>query len=226
MNNAGFHVVLYAIVAAASPLVLTATFVVIRSARPRTNGIAFLIGFVVGTALACIVGLIVGQAAADKLNSHDTVEDLLTLALGLALVIFGIRAQRRQEPIVAEPSSRVTAIMEGLRNVRPAAACSMAGLLGFGGPKRLLLTLLAMGAVTSAHVGRVAGLTLGLTYIVIATVLVWLPVGIVIIGGERAAVTLERGESWLTTHARVLRIWIALGFGGALVVDAILRPFI
>ena len=226
MNNAGFHVVLYAIVAAASPLVLTATFVVIRSARPRTNGIAFLIGFVVGTALACIVGLIVGQAAVDKLNSHDTVEDLLTLALGLALVTFGIRAQRRQEPIVAETSSRVTAIMEGLRNVRPAAACSMAGLLGFGGPKRLLLTLLAMGAVTSAHVGRVAGLTLGLVYIVIATVLVWLPVGIVIIGGERAAVTLERGESWLTTHARVLRIWIALGFGGALVVDAILRPFI
>ena len=102
----------------------------------------------------------------------------------------------------------------------------MAGLLGFGGPKRLLLTLLAMGAVTSAHVGRVAGLTLGLVYIVIATVLVWLPVGIVIIGGERAAVTLERGESWLTQHARVLRIWIALGFGGALVLDAILRPFI
>ena len=226
MNNAGFHVVLYAIVAAASPLVLTATFVVIRSARPRTNGIAFLIGFVVGTALACIVGLIVGQAAVDKLNSHDTVEDLLTLALGLALVVFGIRAQRRQEPIVAETSSRVTAIMEGLRNVRPAAACSMAGLLGFGGPKRLLLTLLAMGAVTSAHVGRVANLTLGIVYIAIATVLVWLPVGIVIIGGERAAVTLERGESWLTTHARVLRIWIALGFGGALVVDAILRPFI
>ena len=119
MNNAGFHVVLYAIVAAASPLVLTATFVVIRSARPRTNGIAFLIGFVFGTALACILGLIVGQAAVDALNSHDTVEDLLTLALGLVLLVFGIRAQRRQEPLVAETSSRVTAIMQGLRNVRP-----------------------------------------------------------------------------------------------------------
>ena len=150
---------------------------------------------------------------------------MLTLALGLALVVFGIRAQRRQEPIVADTSSRVTAIMEGLRNVRPAAACSMAGLLGFGGPKRLLLTLLAMGAVTSADVGRVANLTLGVTYIAIATVLVWVPVGIVIVGGERAAVILERGESWLTTHARVLRIWIALGFGSALVVDAVLRPF-
>ena len=226
MDSAGFHVVLYAIVAAASPLVLTATFVVIRSARPRTNGIAFLLGFMFGTTLACILGLIVGQAAVDALNSHDTVEDLLTLALGLVLLVFGIRAQRREEPLVPETSSRVTAIMQGLRNVRPAAACSMAGLLGFGGPKRLLLTLLAMGAVSSADVGRVANLTLAIIYIAIATVLVWLPVGIVIVAGERAAVILERGESWLTSHARVLRIWISLGFGSALVVDAVLRPFI
>ena len=65
-----------------------------------------------------------------------------------------------------------------------------------------------------------------MVYIAIATVLVWVPVGIVIVAGERAAVILERGESWLTTHARVLRIWISLGFGGVLVVDAILRPFI
>ena len=227
MDDAGFHVVLYAIVAAASPLVLTATFLVIRSARPRTNGIAFLIGFVFGTALACILGLIVGQAAVDALSSHDTVEDLLTLALGLVLLFFGWRAHRREEPLVPETSSsRVTAIMSGLRNVRPAAACSMAGLLGFGGPKRLLLTLLAMGAVSSADVGRVANLTLTITYIAIATVLVWLPVGIVIVAGERAAIILERGESWLTTHARVLRIWISLGFGGLLVADAILRPFV
>jgi hypothetical protein len=225
VNDAGFHVVFYAIVAAASPLVLTATFLVIRSSRPRTNGIAFLIGFLLGTALACVVGLIVGQAAVDALSSHDTIADLLTLALGVALLVFGIRAQRRQEPLVAESSSRVTAIMSGLRTVRPAAACSMAGLLGFGGPKRLLLTLLAMASVSGAGHGRVANLTLVLVYIAIATVLVWVPVGIVVIAGERAAVILERGESWMTTHARELRIWLSLGFGAALVIDAILRPF-
>ena len=126
---------------------------------------------------------------------------------------------------MAETSSRVTAIMSGLRSVRPAAACSMAGLLGFGGPKRLLLTLLAMASVSGAGHGRVANLTLVLVYIAIATVLVWLPVGIVVIAGERAAVILERGESWMTTHARELRIWLSLGFGAALVFDAIIRPF-
>jgi Sap, sulfolipid-1-addressing protein len=68
--SAGGHVLVYALAAAASPLVLTATFVVIRSERPRTNGIAFLSGFLLGTTIACGLGLALGQAAVDRLNSH------------------------------------------------------------------------------------------------------------------------------------------------------------
>ena len=49
VTHATVHVLVYALAAAASPLVLTATFVVIRSDRPRTNGIAFLSGFLLGT---------------------------------------------------------------------------------------------------------------------------------------------------------------------------------
>jgi hypothetical protein len=226
VNDAGFHVLFYAIVAAASPLVVTATFIVIRGERPRTSGIAFLIGFVFGTAVACVLGLIVGEAAVAWLDSRETIEALLTLALGVALLIFGVRARGRPSPPEAERSSRATAIMASLRHVRPAAACSMAGLLGFGGPKRLLLTLLAMAWVSGAGNGHVANLTLILLYIVVATVLVWVPVGIVVVAGERAAIMLSRGESWLTLHAAELRVWLSLGFGAALVADALLRLFV
>jgi hypothetical protein len=224
--DAAFHVLFYAIVAAASPLVLTATFLVVRGERPRTNGIAFLIGFVFGTTVACTIGLIVGQAVVDKLDSHETIEDLLTLALGVVLVIFGLRARARQPAPAGEGSSRTTAIMASLRHVHPAAACSMAGLLGFGGPKRLLLTLLAMASINGAHQGHVANLTLALLYIAVATVLVWVPVGMVVIAGERAAIILGQGESWMTEHARELRVWLALGFGAALVLDGLLSPFL
>ena len=117
------------------------------------------------------------------------------------------------------------AILAGLGNVRPAAAFSMAGLLGFGGPKRLVLTFLAMASVSEAGLGDVEDLTLVLVYIAVATVLVSVPVGIVIIAGERAAVILARGQSWLTEHAAELRVWLSLGIGAALVVDALLRLF-
>ena len=225
MNAAAFHVLFYAVIAAASPLVLTATFVVIRSERPRANGIAFLTGFLLGTAIACAIGLIIGQAAVERLGSHATIEAALTLALGLVLLMLGWRARGTLSKPVTARSSRGAAIMEGLRHVRPAAAFSMAGLLGFGGPKRLLLTLLAMASVSGADYGHVVNLTLVVLYIGVASVLVWVPVGIVIVAGERAVVILGKGEFWLTAHARELRVWVSLGFGAVLVGDALLRLF-
>ena len=224
MSHAGFHVLLYAIVAAASPLVLTATFVVIRSDRPRTNGVAFLGGFLLGTTIACGVGLVLGQAAVERLDSHGTVEEVLTLLLGVALLVVGLQTRHASPPPESE-GSRASAILTGLGHVRPAAAFSLAGLLGFGGPKRLVLTVLAMAAVSGASLGDVEDLTLVVVYIAVATVLVTVPVGIVIIAGARAAVILQRGQSWLTTHATALRVWLSLGIGAALVVDALVRLF-
>jgi hypothetical protein len=222
--HAGGHVLFYALAAAASPLVLTATFVVIRSERPRTNGIAFLSGFLLGTTIACGLGLALGQAFVDRLDSHETVEGVLTLLLGVALLAVGLRA-RHTPPRPAARGSRASAILARLSNVRPAAAFSMAGLLGFGGPKRLVLTFLAMASVSEAGLRDGEDLTLVVVYIAVATALVSVPVGIVIVAGERAAVILERGQSWLTDHAVALRVWLSLGIGAALIVDALLRLF-
>jgi hypothetical protein len=99
----------------------------------------------------------------------------------------------------------------------------MAGLLGFGGPKRLVLTFLAMASISEASLGDVESGTLVVGYIAVATVLVWVPVGIVIVAGERAAVMLQRGQSWLTEHAAALHVWLSMGIGAALVVDALVR---
>jgi hypothetical protein len=222
--HAGGHVLFFALAAAASPLVLTATFVVIRSERPRTNGIAFLSGFLLGTTIACGVGLALGQATVDRLDSHETVEGVLTLILGLALLAVGLR-ERQTPPRSVARGSRARSILAGLDNIRPAAACSMAGLLGFGGPKRLVLTFLAMASISEASLGDAEDLTLVLLYIVVATVLVSVPVGIVIIAGQRAAAILAQAESWLTDHAAQLRVWLSLGIGAALVGDALLRLF-
>jgi hypothetical protein len=220
--HAGAYALFYALAAAASPLVLTATLVTIRSARPRTNGIAFLTGFLLGTAIASGLGLVLGQAAVERLDSHETLEAVLAFLLGIALLTVGLRA-RHASPSLEPEGSRASAILAGLGNVRPAAAFSMAGLLGFGGPKRLVLTFLAMASITGASLGDVEIGTLVVGYIAVATVLVWVPVGIVIVAGERAAAILERGESWLTEHAAALRVWLSMGIGAALVVDALVR---
>lgn len=76
-----------------------------------------------------------------------------------------------------------------------------------------------------AGTSDIADGTLVTVYIAIASVPVSVPVGIVLVAGERAEVVIERGQSWLTRHAAVLRVWLSLGVGAALVVDALLRLF-
>jgi hypothetical protein len=223
MISAAAQVVFYALAAAASFLVLTATLVVVRSARPRTNGIAFLSGFVFGTVVACAIGLAVGQAVVTRFDSHQTFKALLTVGLGLALLAVGVQTRRTGPAPPEARSSRAAAILDGLSNVGPAASSSMAGLLGFGGPKRLVLTFIAMATVTDAGLRNVVDATLVVVYVAVSTISVSVPIGIVLVAGDRAAAILARGQSWVSGHAAGLREWLSLVVGGALLVDGMLR---
>ncbi len=217
------EVLFYALAAAASALVLAATFAVLRSERPRTNGIAFLSGFVSGTVLACGLGLALGQATVSRFDSHETFKAVATLGLGLALLAVGSGIGHTAPAAPETRSSRTAAIVDGLRNVGPAASFSMAGLLGFGGPKRLVLTFIAMSSVTGVDLRNVVDVALVGLYIAVSTALVSVPVGIVVIAGERSAAIFDRGQSWVSDHAAGLRKWLSIVVGGALVVDGLLR---
>lgn len=225
MIYTGAQVLFYALCAALSPMILAATFLVLRSERPRRNGIAFLSGFVIGTAIACVVGLVLGDAFVERLDAHDTFKSVVTLGLGLVLIAVGLQA-RHAPPQPEARSSRAAAILATLGNVGPAATFSMAGLLGFGGPKRLVLTLLAMTAVSQASLRNVVDLTLVALYIAVATVLVSVPVVLVIIAGEHAAELLGVAQTWLAEHATVIRVWLSLTVGVALVIDGLLRMLV
>ncbi len=222
MIEGAAYVVFYGIIAAVSPLVMSATFIVIRSERKRTNGLAYLTGFVLGTAIACIIGLVLGQAAADRLDSHETIDGLFALLIGVALVVVALGGRR--VPLRPETETgRAAAILAGLAHVGPGAAFSMAGLLGFGGPKRLLLTFLAMAAVSEDTVGAAGDLVLVLLYIAVATALVSVPVVIIIATGGWGVAMLERAESWIRRHSPALRLWVGLVLGALLVIDGVLR---
>lgn len=222
MIPASGYVLFYALIAAASPLVLTATLVVIRSDRPRTNGIAFLTGFLLGTTIAAVLALLLGEAAVERLDSLETANGLLALLVGLALVAAGLR--ERHSPGRAEvETSRGGAIMARLSHLRPTAAFGVAALLGFGGPKRLILTFLAMASLSRADLGSVENLTLIVLYVAVATLLVSVPVGLVVVGGSHAATIVARGETWLKTNTALVRIWLTLGLGVALAIDGVLR---
>lgn len=222
MVETSLHVLFYALVAAASPVELTATLVVIRNDRPRVIGVAFLGGFLVGTTVAVGLGLVLGDAAVNGVDSHDQFEAVLALLLGVVLVAVGLRARRRPTQ-VPTPRPQEPATLARLRHVRPASASAVGAVLGFGGPKRLVLTFLAMSLVSAALLGDVESATLVVLYVAVASLAVWVPIGMVLVAGDQAAALLHRFGRWLERHGRALRVWVALGAGVALVTDGLLR---
>lgn len=220
MVQTTFHVLFYALIAAASPLALAATLVVIRNEHPRVSSIAFTVGFLVGATIAAVLGLVLGDAAVNGLDSHETVEAVIALLLGVCLLVVGERERRHPKP--ARPGTEHP-VLSKLSHVSPVAASTVAGVLGFGGPKRLVLTFLAMSLVSGAVLGDLESAGLVVLYVAVASTIVWVPVATVLLTGERGVVLLHDVGRWLDRHGAQLRVWLSLVIGALLVIDGVVR---
>jgi len=205
---------LYGVVAALSPLAFASTLAVLRSERGRVNGLAFAVGFVLAQALTCLVAVVIGSVATPDVDDHETISSALALTLGILLLVaaWHWRAPRQAEahpPVKASP--RTKAFLERLGRLHPGAAFSVGFLLGIGGPKRLTVTLLFSASIAVSGLDSAEKVSLGLVYVVIASVLVWLPVGLYVVAGERANDWMASAQTWLLAHRQ------QIGFGSALV---------
>ena len=220
MLHATFQLLLYALLAGFSALALAATIAVMQSGRLKTLG--FGTGFVFGQVFTCSVFVIVGVVVtgASK-RSHATLLAVLELLLALLLIAVALRF-RRDPPVETEGSSeRTQAVLDRLSRLR-FVTMSIAGfLLGIGGPKRLLLTALAATAITTAGVRDSGEAALVIWYCAVATVLVWGPVIVFVLLGDRAIEVMTEAQEWLARHQQHVKVYALLLLAGILILDAI-----
>jgi Sap, sulfolipid-1-addressing protein len=217
------RILLYALVAAASPIALVSTLAVLTSRRGRSNGIAFVAGFVLGEAAAFLAAFLVGSAATTDREENEGVAIALELAFGVALLAISWPQRRHPSPAVAGGGSRMKTLLERLRGLRPGTAFALGTLLGVGGVKRLSITVVAGATVGIAKLMPAEELALGALYVLVAGVLVWAPVAVYLVAGAHANDLMTRAEDWLTTNERRLTFLSTLVFGFLLTSDALLR---
>jgi hypothetical protein len=218
------RILLFALVAAASPVALLATVAVLTSRWGRTNGTLYLVGFLAGQSIAFVVALLIGSAATTDRDGNEELAAALELAFGVGLLVLAWPQRRRAEtPASGGPSSRMKAMLGRVRGLRPGTAFSVGVLLGVGGVKRLSITVVAGATVGIAGLLPVEDVLLGLLYVLVAAVLVWVPVGIYLVAGERADRWLEFAEEWLTANERRITFFSTLLFGFLLTSDALVR---
>jgi Sap, sulfolipid-1-addressing protein len=210
VTHAALTLILYALVAAASPLGLAATLTVLRSGRVQALGLAA--GVVLAQLVTCGVFVLIGTASVNHRTKRPIVEGVLELALGAALLVLASAIHHR--PRRANPDSgRSSQILDRLHRLHGTTAFAAGLALGVGGPKRLVLTGLASASITAAGVDGAGEAALVLWYSALATIVVWAPVLAVVVSGDRVIDRIDSAFRWLARHHRPVTVWALLIVG-------------
>ena len=223
MLETTWRVLLFALVAGMSPIAIVSTLAVLTSRRGRTNGLAFVTGFMLAQAAIFLAAFFVGSAATTDREGNEQLAAALELAFGVALLALAWPQRRnRTTGVGGGGGTRTKALLERLRGLRPVTAFSFGALLGVG-VKRLTITVVAGGTVGVASLLLVEELALGLLYLLVACVLVWVPVGVYVVAGARADDWMAAAEDWLLANERRLGFFSTVVFGLLLISDAMFR---
>jgi hypothetical protein len=218
------RVLLFALVAATSPLALASVLVVLTGAQARAKGVCMGIGFVAGQAALFLVMLEIGARSSPDGDNHPAVVDSIEIALGTALLLAAVHVHRHRGDLADRgPSPRTEAIRSRLANLRPLTALGTGALLGIGGPKRIGVTIVATAAIAAAGLEGAEAAGLAVLYVAIATILVWGPVLLYVLLGSRATEWLSNGERWIGHHKATLTFYPAAALGAGLLLDGIVH---
>ena len=200
------------LIIAISPLSIIPGILVLGTPRPRPTSVAFLIGWVLG--IAVITGAFVGGAdvSNDGLDSKPTWAPYVRIALGLALIAFGIyrwlgrnRAAHNPKWMTAMSSmgpgrAFITAIVLTVANLKVFAMCAAAGV-----------------AIGTAALGRTGAWQAVLIFTALSASTVAIPVLGYLVAGKRLDAPLGRVKDWMERNHSALVAGILLFIGATLV---------
>jgi hypothetical protein len=224
------QILLYALVAAFSPIVLVTTLTVLLSGRGRLNGVAFAVGFLAAQAIVCGVGFAIGAASTSgPISGKTAILGVVEVVLGVALLGVAWRQHRHPElHRTPRPRPRLEAmkakldLAARLRHLRPGLSLSLGLLFGVG-LKRLLITLLAVAQINVASRLAIEEAALIVLYIAVASIPVLVPVGTYVVAGRRAEGWVQATKAWLTEHQNDLGLYSTAVVGLMFVIDGVTR---
>jgi threonine/homoserine/homoserine lactone efflux protein len=204
---------------AISPVPIIAVVLMLGTPLARTNGPAFLLGWVIGLAVVSVVVLLVAGGA----NASDNAEPAnwvgaLKLVLGVALVLLAVR-QWRGRP--REGEGELPRWMRSIDRFTPGRSIAMGVALSGINPKNLLLTVGAAATVAQAGLDTGQEAISMAVFVIVGTLGVGIPVVIYFVMGRRAAHLLDEIKAWMGAHNAAIMAVLCLVIGAKLLGDGI-----
>ena len=205
---------------AISPVPIIAVVLMLTTHRARTNGPAFLAGWLIGLGVVgAIVLAIAGPAGASQSGAPATWVSWLKIVLGALLLLVALRQFRGRPAAGEEPS--MPKWMGAIDKVKPPAAFGLGALLAGANPKNLILGVAGAAAIAQTGISGGQQAVSFIVFAVIATTGVAAPVVIYFAMGDRAGKTLGRLKDWMSHNNAVIMSVLCLIIGVKLIGDAI-----
>ena len=205
---------------AISPMPIVAVVLMLVTSRGRTNGVAFLLGWLVGVGLlGTIVLLLAGGADATEGSEPATWVSWLELVLGVLLLAGAIKEWRSRPR--GDEEARTPRWMQALDGFTPAKAAGVGILLSAANPKNFLLIVAGATAIAATGIPGGEEAIVLLIFVVIASLGVGTPVVLSLALGERSRVMLDHTKTWMSRSNAAIMAVLFLVFAAKLIGDAI-----
>jgi threonine/homoserine/homoserine lactone efflux protein len=220
MNEAIGQVLAVGVGVALSPIPIVAVVLMLATPRARSNGPAFLLGWIAGLAIVgAIVLLASGGADATGDDGPATWVGVLKLVLGALLLALAARQWRSRPRGDAPPP--LPKWMQTIDAFSPAKALGMGALLSGINPKNLLLTVAAAAAIAQTGVGGGEQAAALAVFILVGSLGVGAPVVVYFALGERSRHLLDELKAWLIAHNAAIMAAILLVLAAKLIGDGL-----
>lgn len=220
MGDAIGQVLPLGVVVALSPVPIIAVVLVLSTPRARTNGPAFLLGWLAGLAVVGTIVLVVaGRAGADDDGGQPTWVGVLKLVLGALLVLVAIKEWRGRPR--GEQQAALPKWMQTIDTFTPPKSLEFGALLSGLNPKNLLLTVAAGAAIAQTGISSGQQAIALAVFIVIGTLGPGLPVAIYFLMGDRAVALLDEIKTWMGRNNAAIMAVLCLVIGAKLIGDGI-----
>jgi Kef-type K+ transport system membrane component KefB len=205
---------------ALSPVPIIAVVLMLTTPRARTNGPAFVLGWLVGLGVVgAVVLALAGPGGASEEGQPAAWVSWLKLLLGLGLLLVAAR-QFRGRPREGEEAP-LPRWMGAIDRFTPPQALGGGAGLAAANPKNLLLAV--GGAAAIAQTGTAGGqqAIAYAVFAVVGTLGVGAPVVLYFAMGKRSAELLGRLKEWMGQHNAVIMAVLCLVIGVKLLGDAL-----
>jgi threonine/homoserine/homoserine lactone efflux protein len=205
---------------ALSPVPIIAVVLMLGTPQARSNGPAFVLGWVAGLAVAGTVILLVSSGA-DASDEGDpaTWVGILKIALGVLLLLVAARTWQVRPRGGRE--AELPKWMQTIDSFGAPKALGFGALLSGVNPKNLLLTVGAAAAIAQTGIPAGEQAVALAVFIVVGTLGPGIPVAIYFSMGERAGRLLEGMKAWMGAHNAAIMAVLCLVIAAKLIGDGI-----